>query len=62
MGYEILVFGVMTIFALTNGLGRVFHYKSKKEISPRTQTTGGLISLFLGTLGIYYLLKMGEII
>ena len=58
MGYEILIFSIITFLMFTGGLARVFHHKPKEPLSERAQTASGLINLFLGTIALYYLIQM----
>ncbi len=62
MGFELVVFGIITFLFFTGGLARVFHYKPKEPLSERAQTVSGLINLFLGTIALYYLLQMAGVI
>ena len=62
MGFEILIFGVLTFLMFTSGLSRIYHVKSKKPITEKQQTGLGLFNLFLGTIALYYLLQMAGVI
>lgn len=59
MGFELVIFGVLTILMFTSGLSKVFHYRPKEPASDNVLTTSGLVSLFLGTIALYYLLQLG---
>jgi len=61
MGYEIIVFSILTGLMLGNGIVGVFHIKPK-ELSDRKRTAHGLISLTLGAWALVTLLIMGGII
>ena len=58
MVLEIIVFGILTLSMFTIGFARVFHYKHKKPMSDKEQTTFGLLNLLLAVIATYYLLKM----
>ncbi len=62
MGYELIIFGVITFLMFTSGMARVFHHKPKKPLTEKGQTLAGLISLFLATIATYYLLQIGGVI
>jgi len=62
MGFEILIFGILTFLMLTSGIARVYHVKSKKPITEKQQTGLGLFNLFLGTIALYYLLQLSGVI
>ena len=62
MGFELVIFGLLTIFMFTGGISKVFHYRPKETVSDNVLTTSGLVSLFLGTVALYYLLQLGGVI
>lgn len=62
MGYELIVFGIITFLMFTGGLARVFHHKPKEPLSERAQTASGLINLFLATIATYFLLQLSGVI
>lgn len=62
MGFEIVVFGILTFLMFVSGIAKVFHYRPKEKASDRVLTTSGLISLLLGTVATYYLLQLGGVI
>jgi Na+/proline symporter len=61
MGYEMIVFTILTVLVLGSGLVAVFHIKPK-ELSARRKTAHGLISLTLGAWATVTLLIMGGFI
>jgi len=61
MGYELIVFTIITVLMLGSGLLGVFHYKAK-ELSNRRKTAHGLISLTLGAWATVTLLMLGGFI
>lgn len=61
MGYELIVFTIVSIVILLSGLLGVFHVKPK-EMSDKRRTTYGLISLTLGAWAFLTVLRMGGII
>lgn len=62
MGYELIVFGVITFLMFTSGIARVFRHKPKVPLTDKQQTVSGLINLFLATIATYYLLQIGGVI
>ncbi len=62
MGFEIVIFGILTALMFISGIGKVFHYRPKKPATDNVLTASGLISLFLGTIATYYLLQLGGVI
>lgn len=61
MGYELIVFTIITVLMLGSGLVGVFHIKPK-ELSDRRKTAHGLISLTLGAWATVTLLMLGGFI
>ena len=61
MGYELIVFTIITVLILGSGLLGVFHYKPH-EISDRRKTAHGLISITLGAWALVTLLILGGFI
>ena len=64
MGYELAVFILFGFFVLlqyVGGLSKVFHNKTK-PITEKMETGIGLVNLFLGTIGIFLLLRMAGVI
>lgn len=62
MGFEILIFGILTLLMFTYGLSRIYHVKHSKPVTERQQTGLGLINLLLGTVALYYLLQLAGVI
>ncbi len=61
MGYELIVFTILTVLILGSGLVAVFHIKPK-ELSDRRKTAHGLIMITLGAWATVTLLIMGGFI
>ena len=61
MGYELIVFTILTVLVLGSGMVAVFHVKPK-ELSDRRKTAHGLIMITLGAWATVTLLIMGGII
>ena len=64
MGYEVLVFvlfGFFTLLQFIGGFAKVFHHKVKPTTA-KVETGIGLFNLFLGTIAVFLLLRMGGLI